>query len=60
VVVSAIELLDAGGAPQGVAGSEMANVDPLLGDSTRGLLEDLVVHDISAALPGVQPQPLGP
>jgi hypothetical protein len=26
----------------------MENVDPLLGDSTRGLLEDLVVHDIGA------------
>jgi hypothetical protein len=47
-VALAIELLGAGGAPQGASGTEVVDAGPQLGDSNRGLLQDLVVHNTGA------------
>jgi hypothetical protein len=49
VVASTIELSGAGGAQQG---AEVVDADPRLGDIARGLLQDLVVHDVGAGVSG--------
>jgi hypothetical protein len=51
VVASTMEVSGAGSAPQGAASIEVANADPRLGDSTKSLLQDLVVRSTSAGVP---------
>jgi hypothetical protein len=52
VLALAIEVPGAGGAPQGAAGIEVANVGPRPGDSAEKLPRDLVVRGVGAGISG--------
>jgi hypothetical protein len=45
VVALATEVSGAGGTSQGATSIEMVGADPRLGDGTKNLLQDLMVHD---------------
>jgi hypothetical protein len=51
LVASVMEVPGASGAPQGAVGAEVVDAGPQLGDSTRSLLQDLVVHGAGAGTP---------
>jgi hypothetical protein len=51
VVVSATEVLGASDPPWGVTGVEVADTGPQLSDSTRSLLQDLVVCSADVNIP---------